>query len=122
MSATDELLTIGETVQTYFEGMHHGDVGRLRAVVHSDAFVAGYYQGTYTRQSLTEWMTEVEGLDKPAESGEAFDMRIVSIDISARVAMVKVAVLYLGLRFTDYLTLAKITEQWSIVHKAYVHD
>ena len=49
-------------------------------------------------------------------------MRIVATEITARVAMVKVAVLYLGLRFTDYLTLLDVGGSWKIVHKSYVHE
>lgn len=122
MNASDELLAIGGIVQIYFEGMHQGNVDRLRAVLHADACVTGYYQGAYTRQTLNEWMAEVEGLAKPADSGEVFDMRIVSVDVTALVAVVKVAVLYLGLKFTDYLTLMNLDGAWKIVHKAYVHE
>ena len=49
-------------------------------------------------------------------------MRIVAIDLTGRVATVRTVALYQGLRFTDYLTLAKIEDQWKIVNKAYRHD
>jgi hypothetical protein len=65
-------------------------------------------------------MSEVEGFNKT--SGEAFDMRTILIDVTTRIAIVKAAVLYLGLRFSDYLTLAKLANKWCIVHKAYEHD
>ena len=58
----------------------------------------------------------------PAETGEAFDMRIVSTDVTCQVATVKVADLYRGLRFTDYLGLARVDGQWMIVNKTFHHD
>ena len=122
MDAPSELNAIGRTIQDYFDGMHLGDTTRLRRAFHPDAYLFGYYQGSFSRFSLEDWMTEVESTPKPAESGEAFDMRIVSTDVTGRVAMVKVAVLYEGLRFTDYLTLMKFDDDWKIINKAYHHE
>ena len=122
MTATDPLIAIGQTVQLYFEGMHRGDTQRLRQAFRPDACLDGYYQGEYARLSLDEWLAEVEGLPKPSEQGEPFDMCIVAIDVSGRIAAVKVVVLYLGLRFTDYLSLVQFEASWRIVHKAYRHD
>jgi hypothetical protein len=121
-NAAGELVSIGKTVQSYFEGMHHGDTARLRSVFHADAYLFGYFQGAFSRMSLDEWMTEVEGMAKPSDEGEPFDMIVVATDVTGRCASVKVALLYAGLRFTDYLTLLKFDDAWKIVNKAYHHD
>ncbi|AYC31532.1 nuclear transport factor 2 family protein [Pseudomonas cavernae] len=122
MQTTRDLTAIGETVHTYFEGMHLGDTARLRQAFHPQAFLFGYFNDAFCHDSLDAWMREVESTPKPAENGEPFDMRIVATDVTGRVATVKVAALYLGLRFTDYLTLAQFGERWQIVNKAYHHD
>ena len=122
MSAVSEILSIGETIQIYFDGMHQGDTARLRKAFHADAFLFGYYHGEFSRISLEEWMAEVEGMAKPSDSGEIFDMRIVATDITGPTATVKVALLYAGLRFTDYLTLMKFDNTWKIINKSYHHD
>ncbi|CAB3743594.1 nuclear transport factor 2 family protein [Paraburkholderia rhynchosiae] len=122
MDTTRELSAIGKTIQDYFDGMHLGDTKLLRMAFHPHAYLFGYYQGPFSRFSLEEWMEEVESTPKPAESGEAFDMRIVSTDVTGRVAMTKVVVLYEGLRFTDYLTLIKFEDDWKIINKAYHHE
>jgi hypothetical protein len=122
MTASDPLISIGQTVQQYFEGMHCGDTGRLRKAFHVEAHLVGYYQGEYSNQSIAEWLLEVESLPKPVERGEPFDMRIISTDVTGRIAAVKVAVLYMELRFTDYLTLVNFDDRWLIVHKAYHHE
>jgi hypothetical protein len=49
MNATNELVAIGETVQIYFERDAPGRCCSTTTAVHADAFVTGYYQGTYTR-------------------------------------------------------------------------
>ena len=122
MSEPELLTAITRTVQSYFEGMHCGDVSLLRNAFDPAACVVGFYQGTFMRQTLDEWMSEVEGLPKPREQGEPFEMKIVTLDVSGRLAYVKVAILYLGLRFTDVLTLVQFDEGWKITHKAYRHD
>ncbi|UVE17158.1 nuclear transport factor 2 family protein [Pseudomonas sp. LS44] len=121
-TTTRELTAIGETIQLYFDGMHHGDTARLRQAFHPQAFLFGYFNGKFCHDSLDAWMKEVADTPKPIDNDEAYDMRIVSTDVSGQVAIVKVAVLYLGLRFTDYLTLSQLDGRWQIVNKAYVHD
>jgi hypothetical protein len=49
-------------------------------------------------------------------------MRIVSIDMTGNEAVAKVADLYLGFRFTDYLSLLNIDGNWVIVNKTFYHE
>ena len=46
-------------------------------------------------------------------------MRLVSLDLNENAAIIKVKDLYLGLWFTDYLSLLKIDNEWLIVHKVF---
>lgn len=119
MQASSTLNSIGKTIQTYFDGMHFGDTSRLRSAFHPDAFLFGYYHGEFSRMSFEDWMSEVEGMDKPSETGEVFDMVIVSIDVTGPTAQVKVAELYAGVRYTAYLSLMIVEENWKIVNKLY---
>jgi hypothetical protein len=72
--------------------------------------------------SLEEFLGFVKGTPAPADSGEAYDMKIVSIDQTGDEAMAKVADLYLGFRFTDYLSLLKVDGNWVIVNKTFYHE
>jgi hypothetical protein len=92
MQASSTLNSISKTVQSYFDGMHYGDTSRPRSALHPDAFLFGYYDGEFSRISLDDWMSEVEGMDKPSETGEAFDMVIVSIDVTREVPILKLDV------------------------------
>jgi hypothetical protein len=119
MQASNTLNSIGKTVQSYFDGMHFGDTNRLRSAFRPDAFLFGCYHGEFSRMSFEEWASEVEGMDKPSETGEVFDMVIVSIDVTGPTAQVKVSELYAGVRYTGYLSLMMIDENWKIVNKLY---
>lgn len=122
MQASSTLLSVGKTVQSYFDGMHFGDTQRLRSAFHPDAYLFGYYHGDFSRMSFEDWMSEVEGMDKPSETGEVFDMAIVATDVTGPIAQVKVTELYAGLRYTVYLSLMLIDGSWKIVNKLYHSD
>jgi len=117
-----DLELIAQTVQYYFDGMYNGDVETLQKAFHGDAFLFGYFQGNFTQISANDWFNMVKDNPAPSKEGEEYDMKIVSTDITGGVAVVKVADLYMGLRFTDYLTLSKIDGNWVIVNKAFHHD
>ena len=122
MQNKSNLQAISDTIQNYFEGMYYRDTARLRKAFHPKAFLFGHFQGAWVVVPLDKWLGMVEGGPVPAENGEPFDMRIVSIDVTSQVAIVKVVDLYHGLRFTDYLSLASVDGHWMIVNKTFHHD
>jgi hypothetical protein len=117
-----DLELIRQTVWDYFEGMYHSDVERLKKAFHPSAFLMGYFQGNFAQIPLEDWLGMIDKTLAPSKDGEAFDMKIVSADITENIAVVKVADLYRGLRFTDYLTLIKLEDGWKIVHKSFHHE
>ncbi len=118
---SSEHQAIYATIQDYFEGMYHRDTGRLRRAFHPSAVLFGHFKGAFVQIPLDQWMGMVEKGPIPADK-EPFDMQIVSCDITGEVAFVKVKDLYLGRRFTDYLSLAKTGGCWTIVNKTFHHD
>jgi hypothetical protein len=122
MNCHSELLSISETVQDYFEGMHFRDIDRLRKAFHPTACLYGYRNGEFTYLQLEQWLGRLESRPTPADVGECFDMKIVATDVTGQVASVKVRDLYRGLWFTDYLSLLKIENRWAIVNKTFHHD
>jgi hypothetical protein len=116
-----DLDLIEQTVQDYFQGMYHSDTARLKKAFHANAFLMGYFNGKITRIALDDWLGMIAKTPAPAGKGEVYDMKIVSADMTENVAAVKVSDLYLGLRFTDYLSLVKLEDGWKIVHKSFHH-
>ena len=117
-----DLDLISHTVQYYFDGMYHGDIELLKKAFHPDAFLFGHLRGEYMHFSAKDWFNIVKERPVPSKEGEEYDMRIVSTDVTEDAATVKVADLYMGLRFTDYLTLSKVDGEWVIINKAFHHD
>ena len=113
---------IEEVVQLYFEGLYHSDVEKLKKAFHPQSQVTGHFQGRFAVMSLEDFLGFVGATPAPAGSGEAYDMKIVSLDQNAEMARVVVQDLYLGLRFTDALTLMKVDGAWRIVNKTYRHE
>lgn len=121
-SNDSELEMVRATISDYFEGMYHGDLVRLRRAFHPNARLYGYREGIFVELTLHEWLNRVSTRPIPAQNGEPFDMKIESIDLKGQVGNVKVRDLYMGLRFTDYLNVAKADGRWQIVNKAFHHD
>jgi len=117
----EDLELIVDTVTDYFLGMYEADIERLKRAFAAEALIIGYYQGIKSFLSLTEFADFVQGSPVPKENGEAYDMKIISIDITDNVALVKVEDLYQKLRFTDYLSLLKTEKKWVIVNKTFHH-
>jgi len=117
-----DLEMMASTVDHYFKGMYNGDVERLKKAFHPQAQVIGHFQGTLLFNSLEQFLDVVDKAPVPAESGEEYDMRIVSMDVTGISGIVKVADLYMGLRFTDYLSMLKVENEWVIVNKTYFHE
>ncbi|MBW1710798.1 MAG: nuclear transport factor 2 family protein [Deltaproteobacteria bacterium] len=117
-----DLELITKTIQLYFDGMYHSDVEKLRKAFHPNANLYGYLEGELALIPLDNWLAHVRGVPAPFENGEEYDMRIVSTDVTGAVATVKVADLYIGRRFTDYLSMVKIDDGWVIVNKTFHYD
>ena len=113
---------IEEAVQLYFDGLYDSDVEKLKKAFHPKAQVIGHFKGQFAVMGLEDFLGFVANTPAPSGSGESYDMRIVLVDQTADEAFVKVEDLYLGLRFTDYLTLMKVDGTWKIINKAYYHE
>ena len=127
-----EEAAIRQVVQHYFNGIIHNDAESLRHAVH--------LRGKWFFQSNTNELMEVSqqriynNVRDNARRGisrQPAALRIVSIDITNRVAAVKIAIdfpdAYLGgddlrtappgIRQIDYLSLIRFDEGWKIVGK-----
>lgn len=122
MKNKTDLQEIMIAIDNYFLGMYHRDINRLRKAFHATAYLFGHLEGKFVHFSLEQWFARLELRPVPAETGELYDMKIISIDKTQEVAAVKVAVLLRGLRFTDYLTLMQVDGRWVILNKAFHHD
>jgi len=117
-----DLEKITQTVQYYFNGLYHSDTELLKKAFDPGAFLHGYFEGHLVHVPFEAWLKQVEHRPAPSKNGEAYDMKIVSVDITDNIAQVKVFDLYLGKSFTDYLALMKVDDNWLIMNKMFHHQ
>jgi len=111
----DEFDSVMSLVQAYFDGLYQGDVKKLRAIFHPDAFL----KAPGLRRSLEEWLEAVATRLIPAEQGQAYDFKLLSIEVIKDQAMVKLDCPLFDHEYVDYLGLLKENGSWLIVNKMY---
>ena len=110
-------------LQAYFDGLHHGDTGRLAEVLHPEALYASAAGGAWVRLSMAEYWPVVERRPSPASLGQARRERIVRIEFAGpETAMARVECQILPRRFVDLLTLVKQGSRWWIIAKVFHHE
>ncbi len=121
---TDDLAAIQTVLQTYFDGMYEGSVEKLSAAFHptADLRTAGA-DGTLAVMTRPAWFELVQGRASPKSRDLPRHDWVVTIDRSGpATAFAKVHCAIPPRYFTDYLTLAKLSEGWIIVGKTYHTD
>ena len=117
-----DIQAIRQTVQLYFDGMYQSDIEKLKQAFHPSAALMGHFNGNLVHIPIQKWLDMVSSTPAPASKGEEYNMKLVSLDLTENMAMVKVRDFYLGSWFTDYLSLLKIQGQWLIIHKSFHHE
>lgn len=110
-----EFETVLTIVQDYFDGLHYGDVPKLRAIFHPDAFL----QAPDLQRSLEQWLDAVASRPIPDKQGLPYDFKLLSIEIIKDQAMVKLECPLFEHLYIDYLGLLKENGRWLIVNKMY---
>ena len=111
----NEFMLIMALVADYCDGLHYGDVAKLRAIFHADAFL----KAPGLRRSLEEWLSAVATRSVPDEEGRSYGFKLLSIDIIKDQAMVKLECPLFDHFYFDYLGLLKEDGRWLIVNKMY---
>lgn len=117
-----ELQAIESQILAYFQGLHEGNIDLIQKVFLPSAEIFGYYEGDKVTLKLHEYLNILKRMSPPVMLDEEFDMRIDGIDQIGRIASVRARYLFQALRYTEYLALMKIDEQWRIVNKTFHHD
>ena len=88
---------------------------------HPKCLIVGHFRGRLEYDPLDSFIEacKKEGSVPP---GTRYFAEIISIDVAGDTAVVKLIDDYLGIRFTDYLTMVMTEGRWVIVNKVfYVH-
>jgi hypothetical protein len=116
-----ELMALRAVTRDYLDGMMYADEAKLRRAFHPKCLVVGHFRGRLEYDPLDAFIESVKN-EGALPVGTPYFAEIVSIDIAGDTAVVKLIDDYLGIRFTDYLTMIMTEGRWVIVNKAfYVH-
>jgi len=111
----NEFKLIMALLSNYCDGLHYGDVAKLRAIFHHDAFL----KAPGLQRSLEEWLANVDSRPVPDKEGGSYDFKLISIEIIKDQAMVKLVCPLFEHIYLDFLGLLKENGRWLIVNKMY---
>ena len=114
-TAANDFESVTRIVRDYFDGLHNGDVSKLRAIFHQDAFL----KAPGSRHSLEQWLAAVASRPTPSKQGRDYGFKLLSIDLIKDQAMVKLECPLFEHRYIDFLGLLKEDGRWRIVNKMY---
>jgi hypothetical protein len=117
-----EFATLLAVARDYLDGMMYADEAKLRRAFHPKCLIVGHFRGRLEYDPLEAFIDACKK-EGSIPAGTSYFAEIVSIDVAGDTAVVKLIDDYLGIRFTDYLTMVKTKGRWVIVNKAfYVHQ
>jgi len=114
--STSDLSAIEDILQRYFDGLHHGDVAKLKSIFHPDAWL----KAPGVRRPLTQWLKDVAARLTPAELNKPYNFKILIIDVVQDQAMAKLHCPLFDFNYIDFIGLLKEEGKWLIVSKMYV--
>jgi hypothetical protein len=109
---------IRASVRTYVEGMTFGDEQALRRAFHAQCKIIGHYEGALEWLSLDDFIDSIRTGGTPTTQLHP-SWTIAAMDVTGDAASVKVNDEFMGMTFTDYLSLLKVNGAWVIVNKLY---
>ncbi len=105
-------------VRDYLDGMIYVDEARLRRAFHPDARIIGHFQGALEWHDLDQFIGGCRKMGA-APANEPYYWEILSADVTGDIALIKLTDDYVGVRYTDYLTLLHVDGRWRIVNKTF---
>jgi Putative lumazine-binding len=111
-----DVAAVTETVRTYYEGMLAGDEAKLARAFHPRACVVGNEEGELYWATLDEFIADCQ--NAVAQAGP-HEWRIDGLSFEGDTALVRLGGQYVGVWYSDDLSLLRIDDAWRIVHKTF---
>lgn len=102
----------------YFEAAYEMDADKFASVFHPSSSVTKVGDdGSVSVTPIAAWLETVRTLTAPKDRGLERDDQIISIDVEAELAMLKLKIRIPPRHFTDMLSCLKVNGTWNIVQK-----
>jgi len=111
----DDEIAILSVLNSYFEGIHYGDVAKLESICHPDLWL----KAPGIRRSLIQWLNNVANRPIPAKLNKPFNFKVLSLDLVQDQAMAKIYCPLFKFNYIDFIGLLKEDGLWRIVSKMY---
>src|SRR2546425_250776 len=117
-TATDRE-AITEVMQLYMDGAANGDVSKLEAAFHEQAWMFGEMGGQRLDMPIKEFFGLAEA--QPLKTDDNFQARLVAVvqTGNAATAVVEEDGAWGTVSFVEYFTLARVDGDWKIVNKTF---
>lgn len=120
MTNDTDVADIMAAVKIYFDGLYDSNTDMLAHVFHPDCRIIGYgSDGKMVIMTADHFFKFVATVPSPKAEGVPFDMSILGIERTGKVASVRVHDFYLGRDFIDHLHLVETDGGWLITSKMF---
>jgi hypothetical protein len=120
---TSKFEAVTEVIATYFDGLFHSDVVKLRQVFSPKAQYVCVTDGELLHRTMEEYFPVVEKRISPASRGEQRTDRIQSIEFAGPVTAFARVNCSIGEKyFTDFLSFVFLDGRWQIMSKVFHHE
>jgi 4-oxalocrotonate tautomerase len=119
---TSDLSAVEAVLHHYLDGLYVGDTERLAAIFLPQSHLYASIKGTLSILPLADWLERIRNRQSARDAGHVSTNRIISIDINGTSALAKVTCSHPPSRFTDYVNLVKVGDDWKIIAKVYNVD
>jgi hypothetical protein len=115
--SAEELVSINQLLDTYFQGIYEGSIGMLYTVYHPCTLLFGDVKGQPYAKTLVLYLNGVAHRQSPKDSGTPFQWEILSVSVISSIAIAKVRVRMYDFNYHEFLSFHKIDNRWLIVNK-----
>jgi len=104
-------------LEAYIQGHATGNGDFMRKAFHTEAKVMAFRDGKLTNLTAEEFASRFTG--KPAADEAQRKRMIESVEITGNAGVGKIVLDYPTVKFTDYMSLLKVGDEWKIVNKVF---
>lgn len=117
---SEERKGIETAIGYYFEGHAKGSGDAMRLAFAPEAQLFWIADAALTTRTSADFAAVFKGNVAPDEAQRKRAIEL--IDVTGDVAIARIVLDYPAVKFTDYMSLAKIGGEWKIVNKTYFAD
>ena len=122
-TTTNGYAAVAQLLNTYYDGLYHGDLSALGEVFHPDASYVTASSRELLHLNMTSYFAKVEARESPESLGEPYGYTVESIEFAGpTAALVRMRCSMLGKHFIDLLSLINVDGKWRIISKVFHYE